>query len=197
MVKRKFEDDAEDVVLTPRPSFKRPAYASNASATQQVLSSVPVVGIDVDMQMDTMANDYPASNSPASAWTPSAYGSSPAAATLYPFPSLEETGMDCDDHSKTNSHRPAFDPVYGRVSDNRFSSDASTVSTNSTTTGLFQPSQDSYTHHGPQCKSVPKIRLSGYPNANGERSMWTHCEDCGAIEMIKGCSGDALTVPRD
>ncbi|KAI9639703.1 uncharacterized protein MKK02DRAFT_40025 [Dioszegia hungarica] len=37
--------------------------------------------------------------------------------------------------------------------------------------------------HGPQCRSIPKLVLSQYPDpVSGERSMWTHCGDCGAME---------------
>lgn len=37
--------------------------------------------------------------------------------------------------------------------------------------------------HGPQCKSIPKLKMSDYPDpATGERSMWTVCGDCGSCE---------------
>lgn len=37
--------------------------------------------------------------------------------------------------------------------------------------------------HGPQCKSIPKLTLSQYPDpVTGKRSMWSQCGDCGAIE---------------
>ncbi|ORY34081.1 hypothetical protein BCR39DRAFT_518387 [Naematelia encephala] len=37
--------------------------------------------------------------------------------------------------------------------------------------------------HGPQCKSIPKLVVSPYPDAvTGERSMWSVCQDCGAAE---------------
>lgn len=40
--------------------------------------------------------------------------------------------------------------------------------------------------HGPHCTSIPKLRMSDYPNAiTGERSLWTVCQDCGAMEMAK------------
>ncbi|TYJ56992.1 hypothetical protein B9479_002271 [Cryptococcus floricola] len=37
--------------------------------------------------------------------------------------------------------------------------------------------------HGPWCKSIPKLIMSEYPGANGKRSMWTVCSDCGACEQ--------------
>ena len=37
--------------------------------------------------------------------------------------------------------------------------------------------------HGPQCKSIPKLVLSPYPDpVTGSQSMWTMCRDCGAVE---------------
>lgn len=36
--------------------------------------------------------------------------------------------------------------------------------------------------HGPQCTSIPKLRMSDYPDASGERSLWAMCPDCGAME---------------
>ncbi|WVQ72605.1 hypothetical protein IAR50_002163 [Cryptococcus sp. DSM 104548] len=37
--------------------------------------------------------------------------------------------------------------------------------------------------HGPWCKSIPKLIMSEYPGADGKRSMWTVCSDCGACEQ--------------
>lgn len=36
--------------------------------------------------------------------------------------------------------------------------------------------------HGPQCTSIPKLRMSDYADASGERSLWAMCPDCGAME---------------
>lgn len=37
--------------------------------------------------------------------------------------------------------------------------------------------------HGPQCKSIPKLVLSPYPDpVTGTTSMWAMCGDCGAVE---------------
>lgn len=39
------------------------------------------------------------------------------------------------------------------------------------------------TVHGTNCKRIPKLVLSDYPDpATGQRSMWTVCEDCGTVE---------------
>lgn len=50
--------------------------------------------------------------------------------------------------------------------------------------GLFQPS-GSFSHHGTGCSQIPKLRIACSPGANGQRSMWSHCEQCGAISMVE------------
>lgn len=38
--------------------------------------------------------------------------------------------------------------------------------------------------HGPQCKSIPKLVMSPYPDVvTGKRSLWSQCGDCGAVEL--------------
>jgi len=48
--------------------------------------------------------------------------------------------------------------------------------------------------HRSDCTQIPKLRFSAYPDADGERTMYTHCEGCGAIEIIKGHNGQPLSV---
>lgn len=44
------------------------------------------------------------------------------------------------------------------------------------------PTERARATHGPQCTSIPKLRMSDYPDASGERSLWAMCPDCGAME---------------
>ncbi|KAH9894774.1 hypothetical protein C8Q73DRAFT_789971 [Cubamyces lactineus] len=50
--------------------------------------------------------------------------------------------------------------------------------------GLIQPRGNSFTHHGQNCTQIPKLRMACAAGPNGRRSMWAHCEECGAIEMV-------------
>ncbi|PCH43894.1 hypothetical protein WOLCODRAFT_26277 [Wolfiporia cocos MD-104 SS10] len=50
--------------------------------------------------------------------------------------------------------------------------------------GLLQPKNPSFTHHGESCSQIPKLRVACSPGLNGQRTMWAHCEQCGAIEMV-------------
>lgn len=51
--------------------------------------------------------------------------------------------------------------------------------------GLIQPKSASFTHHGQNCSQIPKLRVACSPGLNGQRTMWAHCEQCGAIEMVQ------------
>ncbi|KAH9983627.1 hypothetical protein BJV74DRAFT_797332 [Russula compacta] len=48
--------------------------------------------------------------------------------------------------------------------------------------GLLEP-KNSFLHHG-NCTQIPKLRVACASGSDGQRTMWSHCEQCGAIEMI-------------
>jgi len=50
------------------------------------------------------------------------------------------------------------------------------------TVGLLEPKNTAF-HHG-NCTQIPKLRVACASGPHGQRSMWSHCEQCGAIEMI-------------
>ncbi|KIP02930.1 hypothetical protein PHLGIDRAFT_26358 [Phlebiopsis gigantea 11061_1 CR5-6] len=50
--------------------------------------------------------------------------------------------------------------------------------------GLIQPGKNAFTHHGQKCSQIPKLRMACASGLNGSRTMWAHCEQCGAIEMV-------------
>jgi hypothetical protein len=49
--------------------------------------------------------------------------------------------------------------------------------------GLLQPHLD-FKHHGTTCTTIPKLRIACAPGLQGQRTMWSFCEDCGAIAMV-------------
>jgi len=53
--------------------------------------------------------------------------------------------------------------------------------------GILQPSTGSGAafQHGGNCTQIPRLRLSSHAGLNGARTLWSHCESCGAIEMVK------------
>ncbi|KAJ7124933.1 hypothetical protein C8R44DRAFT_781834 [Mycena epipterygia] len=49
--------------------------------------------------------------------------------------------------------------------------------------GLLQPSS-AFAHHGSGCSQIPKLKVACAPGLNGQRTMWSFCEQCGAISMV-------------
>ncbi|KAG2150411.1 hypothetical protein DEU56DRAFT_779806 [Suillus clintonianus] len=49
--------------------------------------------------------------------------------------------------------------------------------------GLLQPAS-SFTHHGSHCSQIPKLRVACSAGSDGSRTMWSFCEQCGAISMV-------------
>ncbi|KAH7915208.1 hypothetical protein BJ138DRAFT_1142258 [Hygrophoropsis aurantiaca] len=48
---------------------------------------------------------------------------------------------------------------------------------------LLQPAS-TFSHHGMGCSQIPKLRVAQSVGANGQRTMWSFCEQCGAISMV-------------
>ncbi|KAJ7209572.1 hypothetical protein GGX14DRAFT_364586 [Mycena pura] len=53
----------------------------------------------------------------------------------------------------------------------------------STLVGLLQPSSE-FNHHGSGCSQIPKLKVACASGSNGQRTMWSFCEQCGAISMV-------------
>ncbi|EPT04960.1 hypothetical protein FOMPIDRAFT_1027644 [Fomitopsis schrenkii] len=86
------------------------------------------------------------------------------------------------DSPRIPSAYPYFD-LYP-AEDQAFNAFDSPVSEASRPVGLLQPKNPSFTHHGQNCSQIPKLRVACSPGLNGSRTMWAHCEQCGAIEMV-------------
>ncbi|KIY46168.1 hypothetical protein FISHEDRAFT_31714, partial [Fistulina hepatica ATCC 64428] len=53
-----------------------------------------------------------------------------------------------------------------------------------TPVGLLQPSPG-FSHHGSGCSQIPKLRVACSAGLNDQRTMWSFCEQCGAISMVE------------
>jgi len=155
--KRKLEDDVEDI-----------------SPVTKQLKLVPFPNIDVDMDvvMSDVESPYPdivhsRLQSNASSVSSDASDSfathSPSYPTfdLYPLPFFTDNGT-----VNTDSHN------------------FSQYSRQSSPVGLLQPSK-SFVHHGTNCTQIPKLKIACATGINGQRTMWSHCEQCGAISMVE------------
>lgn len=180
MVKRKFDDEEEFETIT-QPALKRVAIRT---------------GFSTQGQMDVAMNDMPSVEmSPANDQMPSfpgAYAYPPTSQTLYPFPSKQDD-MDCDDAPSSPDSsigsslgKSSTDPAHGRVMENRYPSDASSVAAST----LLQPRTRNTSC---ACPQIPKLVLAQYSNEDGKRTMWSHCESCGAMDMVLRCDGQPVT----
>lgn len=159
-MKRKLEDDADDISPTTK---------------QLKLIPFPNIELDMDVVMSDVEPAYPdvvhsrlASNasSISSNASDSPTTDSPAYPTfdIYPLPFFASG----EGSVNPNSHNFSY---YSRQSSN-------------SQVGLLQPAK-SFVHHGTNCTQIPKLRVACASGVNGQRSMWSHCEQCGAISMVE------------
>ncbi|KAF8348135.1 hypothetical protein F5887DRAFT_952275 [Amanita rubescens] len=83
---------------------------------------------------------------------------------------------------------PAFDlSPFPFFSDEGFvnpdSQSYSYCASQQTKVGLLQP-QPTFKHHGTSCSQIPKLRVACAAGPSGQRTMWSLCEECGAISMV-------------
>jgi len=69
-------------------------------------------------------------------------------------------------YPRYSAHQPALDPPESPK-----------------VVGLMQPAS-TLSHHGSQCSQIPKLRVACSAGLDGSRTMWSFCEQCGAISMV-------------
>ncbi|KAK7472876.1 hypothetical protein VKT23_000984 [Stygiomarasmius scandens] len=156
-MKRKFESDAEDAVHT---------------AKQLKLVPFPQFGSESDNDNDCVMSEaepffsnhhtrIPSNASSISSQSSASPTTPPTHYTLEasPLPLVQEVPMESDSVNLAPTQPPP-------------------------NVGLLQP-QGGFAHHGSRCSSIPKLRVACAPGLNGERTMWSFCEDCGAISMVQ------------
>lgn len=152
--KRKF-DDAQELAHDAYVPIKHTKVAPTAE---------PMVTEDIDMGSDDAPSPAP---SLASLATTASSHNSPAYPhfDLYPFPTSGDADM--------MDSNPVFD--------SRKHADRS-----DSTIGLMQPQTiaSDFIHHGANCSQIPRLRLASHPGLDGRRSLWSHCIECGAVEMV-------------
>lgn len=177
MVKRKYTDE-EEFDVHPQPAVKRIAIRTEFSTQGQM-----------DIEMDDVPTvETPSDGDGSSPFYTGAYP--PTSQSLYPFPTKRDD-MECDEPASASSpeslspmlSKAASDPVRGNVMDNRHLSNASSVS-------ALQPRTR---NSSCACPTIPKLILAQYSNDEGKRTMWSHCEGCGAMDMVLGCNGEPIT----
>jgi len=160
-LKRKFDIDA--------------VGESDRSSKQLRLVPFPSCEADTDIAMSDAQSDVPVLDTVVSephhmrldsgaSTASSDYGDASAypSFNFYPNPFFSSDGsVDTDSHnfSRYSTSPPPRKPV-----------------------GLLEP-KNSFLHHG-NCTQIPKLRVACASSSHGQRTMWSHCEQCGAIEMI-------------
>ncbi|KAJ7128897.1 hypothetical protein C8R43DRAFT_1026276 [Mycena crocata] len=163
-MKRKFTEDCDDASR----------YGPN-NAKQLKLVPFPNFQADEDSYMsDAQPISYGAhhirfssnvSTASSGSDSPDSDDASPACPTfnLYPLPFFSADGT-VDPNSHNFAHYAAQQPPSPPV-------------------GLLQPSS-AFTHHGTGCSQIPKLKVACASGINGQRTMWSFCEQCGAISMV-------------
>ncbi|KAF8170228.1 hypothetical protein K438DRAFT_1854252 [Mycena galopus ATCC 62051] len=157
-MKRKFAEDADDV-----------SYQSNAK--QLKLIPWPNYTPDEDSCMseaEPLSSDSAHHRFPSNVSSVSSLDSPPSSSPyptfdLYPLPFFGNDGT-VDPNSHSFAHYAAQQPPSPSV-------------------GLLQPSA-AFTHHGSGCSQIPKLKVACASGLNGQRTMWSFCEQCGAISMV-------------
>ncbi|KAF8813655.1 hypothetical protein BYT27DRAFT_7157339 [Phlegmacium glaucopus] len=155
-LKRKLDADSDDV--------------SPVSTKQLKLVPFPNIELDTDVTMSEAEPLYPNihhSRLPSGASSISSCASDSPISGIATYPSFDLYPV------------PFFHNI-GMVDPN---SDNSALPPNSSPVGLLQPSSP-FIHHGANCTQIPKLRIACASSVNGHRTMWSHCEQCGAISVV-------------
>ena len=204
-VKRKnMEEEASDQVSYFPPSFDAHLhqYIRSPPLKRRATFPVPQAQPDDDMAMD----EDPISHNPTQEVVPEQpqhddrgfvprydyeYGMSGSGGIGF-GPGAEED-EDMSEETMGASHSPISAQPYSSTlaPPQQYASSAMPGSS-----GVFQPSaagplpigaseiEKARASHGPQCKSIPKLVVSPYPNPlTGKQAMYTMCPDCGSCEQ--------------
>jgi len=146
--------DSKQLRLVPFPSYQADTDVAMSDALPGISSLEPVISEQHHMRLDSGASTSSSSD----------YGDTTVypTFTFSPNPFFGSDGsVDIDSH---NISRFSDSPPPRR------------------SVGLLDP-KNSFLHHG-NCTQIPKLRVACASSSHGQRSMWSHCEECGAIEMI-------------
>ncbi|KAL0956131.1 hypothetical protein HGRIS_002297 [Hohenbuehelia grisea] len=157
-MKRKFEFESDDVTPTKSKQLKLVPFPNYEPDTDVAMSDAEPLRIETH-HTRLSSNASTLSSFSESPLTQSPYLNFDA----HPLPAQSSVG---------SPESVASDFSYGV---------AQTPS--SPSVGLLQPST-TFVHHGSNCYQIPKLRVACASGPNGSRTMWSFCEQCGAISMV-------------
>jgi len=161
-IKRKFDVDFEDAVPHNAKQLKLVPFPNFEADEDTMMFDAEPLFSDVHHSRLSSTTSSASSNSSSSPLSGSPAASYPTF-DIYPMPFFNAEGS-----VNTKSHD------YSHI----------TRSLPSPSVGLLQPTS-AFVHHGTGCSQVPKLRVACNPGLNGQRTMWSFCEQCGAISMVE------------
>ncbi|KAJ7287373.1 hypothetical protein C8J57DRAFT_1283719 [Mycena rebaudengoi] len=156
-MKRKYTEDSDDTLPNNAKQLKLIPFPNYQADEDSPMSEAePIV-------YDAYHTRFPSNVSTASSTSDSSSNASPYPTfNLYPLPFFTADGT-VDPNSHNFAHLAAQPP--------------------SPPIGLLQPSS-AFSHHGTGCSQIPKLKVACAPGLGGKRTMWSFCEQCGAISMV-------------
>ncbi|TFK44552.1 hypothetical protein BDQ12DRAFT_673199 [Crucibulum laeve] len=160
-LKRKLEVDSDEIAPNNTKQLKLIPFPNFEQDNDVAMMDAEPLFPEIHhtrISSNASSSSSDASNSPIT--------SSPSYPTfdLYPLPFFNSDGS-VDPNSHNYSHYSAQTPPTPSV-------------------GLLQPSSG-FSHHGSGCTQIPKLRIACAAGPNGQRTMWSFCEQCGAISMVE------------
>ncbi|KAF8891727.1 hypothetical protein BD779DRAFT_143700 [Infundibulicybe gibba] len=156
-IKRKFQVESDDVTPTKSKQLKLipfPNFSVDEDIAMSEAEPLHLEAHHIRLPSDVSSTSSNSSDSPT--YESPAYPSF----NIYPLPFFGDDGL-VDPNSHNFAHYAAQTPPVG----------------------LIQPSS-SFAHHGSHCSQIPKLRVACASGINGQRTMWSFCEQCGAISMV-------------
>ncbi|KAG9008504.1 hypothetical protein FRB94_013117 [Tulasnella sp. JGI-2019a] len=178
------DSDEQEYTMDRRLSFKHIKLGDQAAAMNEIAMSdaqsyVPFPTMtrrSSSSGLSIYTNVFPSPNYTLSSLQ---YPNTPA--SCYPtfelYPEVD-AAMEVDNINSADS------PL--QMNDNHHHQHSSSTDSTNSPLGLLQPAMGSTAlQHGGNCTTIPRLRLSSHAGLNGSRTLWSHCESCGAIEMVK------------
>jgi len=153
--KRKLDLDSDDVMPTNSKQLKLVPFPNYEPDNDVAMS-------DVESIYTPHHTRYPSNVSASSASSDSSSPSYPSF-DIYPTPFFNSNNEMVDSNSVQFPAQSPNSPNHN--------------------VGLLQPA-NTLAHHGTGCSQIPKLKVACAPGLQGQRTMWSFCEQCGAISMV-------------
>jgi len=94
----------------------------------------------------------------------------------------EDSPLSSYSHLPSSPNYPNFH-LYPQTASTHFDDLSHRPSSPDKAVGLMQPA--GFAHNNGNCTRIPKLRVSCESGPGGKRTMWSFCEDCGAVNLVE------------